>query len=299
MAAAAVMPTRSPGDTVPSDTAPNDTVLGDTVPAGVSRVRSEKLMEPEARRAWSVFERRMQAEGLNVWLIRSREEVEPAFNSRRGAHHADLGAPSTFHPSYRAAVLLGSAGASFWRMCREARREPAPDPLDRHTEHTVEQALKALRPADPTVLAAYPFAHQRRIVPFLALLEGTTLLRYAPFGVSLHARFGPWFAWRAVLLTEHALPPTALPAQSPCASCPTPCVSACPAGAVAKAGFDWQLCVNHRVAEASCRATCLARVACPVGQEHRYTDEQMAYHYGISLRTILAEGWAEGEARHP
>ena len=67
-----------------------------------------------------------------------------------------------------------------------------------------------------------------------------------------------------------------------------------PAGAGAKAGFDWQGCVNYRVSENTCRNTCLARMACPVGPEHRYTEDQMAYHYGVSLRSILAEGWARG-----
>ena len=61
---------------------------------------------------------------------------------------------------------------------------------------------------------------------------------------------------------------------------------------MAKSGFDWQACVDYRVAENTCRDTCLARQACPVGPDHRYSREQMGYHYRISLRTILAEGWA-------
>lgn len=277
-------------------------------------------MKPDAIAAWTALERHMLELGLNVWLLRSRQQVEPAFAARAAAGKDTVGndtvdndtagknsagkategeeppsSISLLHPACKTIVLLGSAGREFWEQCLAARQGGEPDPMDRHTERVVEQAMDELRRADPTALAAYPFAHERQIVPFLALLEGTPLLRHTPFGVALHSRFGPWFAWRAALLTALPLPPTALEGPSPCEACPAPCVAACPVGAVKKTGFDWQTCVTHRVAEETCRETCLARMACPVAPQYRYSGEQMAYHYGISLRTILSEGWAKTE----
>ena len=267
-------------------------------------------MKPDAIPAWTALERRMQDLGLNVWLVRTRQQVESAFAApattgkdtvrKETAGDDAPGSLSALLPACKSVVLLGSAGQQFWEQCLPERQGGEPNPIDLHTERVVEQAMDELRRADPTAVAAYPFAHRRRIVPFLALVEGTPLLRHAPFGVAVHSRFGPWFAWRAALLTELSLPPTALAGPSPCEACPAPCVAACPAGAVNKGGFDWQLCVNHRaaeersrVAEETCRETCLARMACPVAAQYRYSDEQMAYHYGVSLRTILAEGWAK------
>ena len=70
-----------------------------------------------------------------------------------------------------------------------------------------------------------------------------------------------------------------------CASCATQdCVAACPADAVeVGARFNLAACFNHRAAPgSSCACTCLSRRACPVGSQYQYSDEQMAYHYGIS-----------------
>jgi len=259
------------------------------------------MMEPSARAAWTAFKRQAEAEGLNVRMVRTRKAVESAFAAASGS----AASPAVFHPTYRRAVLLGSAGTPLWERFRAA----GPDggtahPLDRYTERAVERVLAALRGVDAGAVAVYPFSHARRIVPFLAFLQDTSLLRMTPFGVGVHARFGPWFAWRAAVLTSLPLPASALPTkntaaesprqESPCVACPAPCTDACPAGVVAKAGFGWQGCVDFRVREAPCRATCLAREACPVGAEFRYAPEQMAYHYEVSLRTILAEGWARG-----
>ena len=252
-------------------------------------------MEPSARAAWTAFERQAEAEGLNVRIVRTRKAVESAFAAGSGRSSSS---PAAFHPTYRRAVLLGSAGTPLWERFQAAGPGGGTaHPLDRYTERAVERVLGALREADAGAVAVYPFEHARRIVPFLAFLQDTSLLRVTPFGVAVHARFGPWFAWRAAVLTSLPLPASSLSAESPCAACPAPCTDACPAGVVAKAGFGWQGCVDFRVREAPCRATCLARQACPVGVEFRYGPEQMAYHYEVSLRTILAEGWAQTDRR--
>ncbi|MCZ6843165.1 MAG: hypothetical protein O7G32_10075 [SAR324 cluster bacterium] len=257
--------------------------------------------------AWSSLSQEADTAGLNLRLVLPRERVEQGFRSKEegaaealtGATHTRVfpgGSPGAYHPSYECAVLLGTAGRRFWERfmaLQGSARDKEPNPMDRYTERVVEELLEGLRGADATAVAAYPFEHPRRIMPFLALLEGNSQLQFTPFGVGVDTEFGPWFAWRAVLLTVLPLPLSTLTGTSPCAACPAPCVSACPAGVVAKERFDWQGCVSYRVHEQPCRSTCLARMACPVGTEYRYGGEQMAYHYNASLRMIEAGGWAK------
>jgi epoxyqueuosine reductase len=116
----------------------------------------------------------------------------------------------------------------------------------------------------------------------------------SPFWVGVDAEWGSWFAYRAVVLTDTALPVTPRRERvSPCLTCAdTPCVRACPAGALANGAMEscrLLACLNHRVQPASpCQDRCQARNACPIGVAHRYTDEQTAYHYLQSMPAVRA-----------
>lgn len=53
--------------------------------------------------------------------------------------------------------------------------------------------------------------------------------------------------------------------------------------------FALERCIAYRVRDDSkCIHTCLARIACPVGGEHRYDADQLRHAYSISLRTLRA-----------
>ena len=257
---------------------------------------------PSSRTHWHLFQQRAEAAGLNVRMVLARDGVEQSLGSAPRSRPAGslTGAalppsnfrPSDLHPGYQRVVLLGSSGKTFWARFRaHQRRQPSssPNPLDAFTERRVERLVKPLRGADPEAIAAYPFQHSRRLVPFLALLQGTTLLKTTPFGVIVHPEHGPWFAWRAAIFTALPFPVSTLPRQPVCTPCPAPCVTACPAGAVSKEGFNWRACVDFRLSGPTCRLTCLARLACPVGEKYRYGKEQMTYHYGASLNMIRKE----------
>jgi epoxyqueuosine reductase len=113
----------------------------------------------------------------------------------------------------------------------------------------------------------------------------------SPLGQGINPTYGVWFAYRAVFLTTAELPLTGgAPRPSPCDAClDKPCLSACPAGAVQPARFDIDGCANYRLQPASpCADRCLARMACPYFPEHRYSLEQIRYHYGRSLETLAA-----------
>jgi ferredoxin len=268
------------------------------------------MPDSAAPSCWEALQEQAEAVGLNVRLVLPREEAErgfpaaggpasaPAAAPDRSARLAPTGDPAALYPAYARAALLGSAGRVFWEGFRHwlaELDEPPPDPLDRYTEITVEHLLQIVQREDPAAVAAYPFRHPRRVVPFLGLLRGSPLLEIIPFGVAVHPEMGPWYAWRAVLLTRLPLPVTVLPARRVCADCPAPCVAACPARAVHKQRFQWESCADYRVAETTCRETCLARMACPAGTAYRYGEEQLAYHYRASLRMIEAARKSSGQ----
>jgi hypothetical protein len=234
--------------------------------------------------AWTRFADQADAEGLTVRWVVARERIDPHF-AHKPEGQGPL-APADLHPGYRRAVLLGSGGGRFWE--RFSGEDPYPaslrsDPLDEYTEHRVQALLDILRADDPGAVAAYPFTHLHQIVPFLGLTRSLHFLQTAPFGVTLDPVHGPWFAWRAALLTAAPYPESDFPDAAPCAACAAPCETACPAGAVDRQGFRWRDCTEYRLSETPCRETCLAREACPVGAASRYPDAETRYHYRQSL----------------
>jgi len=246
--------------------------------------------------------------GLNRIVVRESSRVEAGFAGLEGY----AGVPAKLRADYAFAVIVGSGGPDLWRgflnwRKDEARDEaaPKPDPLDRYTVYLAEQLTAPLRVADPGLVAAFPFRHSKQVRPFLSLLQGSVQARATPFGLSFDRQYGPWLGWRLVLLTTLDLSSqlTEAPAQGTgeiaCDSCEgrpdTPCVRACPAGAVNVSGFDWEACTRFRLEQTACRDSCAARLACPVGREHRYPPDEMAHHYGASLREI--ERYYSGNSR--
>lgn len=132
-------------------------------------------------------------------------------------------------------------------------------------------------------------------LPLLALLAAAGWLRPGPFMNTLHARYGSWWAVRAVIaLDAGADAPGEALGPSPCLDCSAPCVPACPAAAVGKPGWEAQRCLAQRVTIGSgCARRCIARESCPAGREWRYEPATIAYHYGASQQTL--QRWRGGE----
>jgi len=241
----------------------------------------------------AAFRSAAAAQGLNrLWVV-PRAAVE----ARYASLPASIPRPSALHPGYRTALVLVSAGPDFWRGFRASLAPGAavPDPtahaLDRYTEAVVEALADALRAADPGLCTVYPFHHARQVLGFARLLGDASWLGAAPFGVQVEPQAGPWWALRGALLTGLDWPPdppSAAGAESPCIRCPAPCVTACPAGAVSKAGLDWHACAPFRLGGPTCAETCLARLACPVAPHLRYDADAIAHHYRASLRELAA-----------
>ncbi|MCG8668999.1 MAG: hypothetical protein MI867_06265 [Pseudomonadales bacterium] len=189
---------------------------------------------------------------------------------------------------YRQLLLLGHGGKELWQALETAKIK-SNDPVD---DYTVQQIRDFLAQEFPGISfeIIYPGEHP---VGLQKLGELAGWHFPSPFRVGINDYWGTWFAYRAVVLLENVIAEPSSGSQtnykSPCVECATkPCVERCPVGAVSVDGFDADACMQYRKSpQSACRHTCLARVACPVGSQHRYSDEQLHYHYTCSLNTIL------------
>ncbi len=188
-----------------------------------------------------------------------------------GADAYDAAAPAgyrsrDFMPAgARGVVVAGSVGPTLWRAFRARTREQAslwddPNPYDTfvatllaHVDAALEREGIAFRRFE----AAF---HAPVRVSFIALAKIAALGTPGPFRLLIDPRYGPWWALRGAWLVDAEVdPPRAL--RPACEVCAAPCV-----GGWEKAGEITS-------------ATAEVRSRCVVGQEHRYDDDQIAYHY--------------------
>lgn len=189
--------------------------------------------------------------------------------------------------AYTQLVLIGHRGRDVWTTL-QARGLHGSDPLDQFVTETLRAWMHVAAPGAPwkQLFPGETAVNLQR----LGALAGWH--HPSPFGLGVDAEWGSWFAYRALVLTTTHWPTT--PARSTTAPCPNcvkrPCVAACPVGALSDEltpAARLQSCVQHRIQPASsCADRCLARLACPVGAEHRYSDAQMRHHYLQSLPVI-------------
>ncbi len=182
-------------------------------------------------------------------------------------------------------VLLGMGGPGLWNRIKN-NLENSPDPFDDDAVSSVHTlALEFWGCAKVDLLYPGPLP-----LPLQKIGQFAGWCHPSPIGIDLHPRYGPWFAFRAVFLIDSPLPSDAYDTtEAPCKSCQTkPCVSMCPAQAVqARSPLNSQACVVQRLLPHSvCGDRCLSRLACPVGKQWRYPDEQIAYHGRHSLESL-------------
>jgi hypothetical protein len=183
---------------------------------------------------------------------------------------------------YRQLILIGHGGKHLWAALKDSGIA-SENPIDDFSSATVRQWLAAHR---HTII--YP---TRDSLGLQALGKLAGWHHASPFMVGINETWGSWYAYRVVALSDTDFAPTVRQTTaSPCAQCrDKPCLGSCPAGALSDDTFDLEKCIAYRKQPTSrCRATCLARVSCPVGAEHRYCDEQIAHTYTISMRMIEA-----------
>lgn len=186
--------------------------------------------------------------------------------------------------SCRQLILIGHAGRKLWEAVK-ASGISSPDPIDDFTVRTVRQWFAACQPRNRYDIL-YPGT---RPIGLQSLGKLAGWHHPSPFLVGIDSEWGTWYAYRAAVVADTNFEPTRrVESDSPCTSCDHKvCIAACPAGAMDDGQFDLKKCVAYRKQEGSrCADTCVARTSCPVGSEHRYTDEQICHSYSISLRFL-------------
>ena len=184
---------------------------------------------------------------------------------------------------FRQLILLGHGGKRLWTQVKVAGM-PGEHPIDDYTikiivqvftAHFINNKYRILYPGET------PVGLQQ-----LGALAGWH--HPSPFMLGIDRAWGSWFAYRAAVLADtDFLPFLPVDRSNPCTTCDSrPCLTHCPADALA-GGFSLHKCINYRKQPNSlCRHTCLARLSCPVGIEHRYDEDQMRHTYALSLKAI-------------
>lgn len=182
--------------------------------------------------------------------------------------------------NHQALALFGNGGPTLWSHLSPPF-DDSQNPIDTFAALKIDQFLQDVRPGQ-VVMPLFPVAGVH--APLQRVARFLNLSRPSPLGLDLHPEFGPWFAFRRLLLLEGpSLEFPELPDHDPaCASCADkPCQTACPVNAVqeTQAAFNLKACATHRLSPLSpCLPRCASRFACPAGRQHQYSKEQMDYH---------------------
>jgi methylmalonic aciduria homocystinuria type C protein len=172
----------------------------------------------------------------------------------------------------------------FWRVFREAldadpNLRTAVNPIDDYTEARIGFATAAL---GRSTLVSYVHVVDPAPMPIQRIAHASGLAFLSPSHLSIHPTYGPWLAFRAaIVLDEDELPLSGELDDGPCSRCNKPCLPALEVAVastrdptVSSLGDSWPLWAK-------------VRDACPVGKAHRYSDDQIRYHYAKD-RAMLA-----------
>jgi methylmalonic aciduria homocystinuria type C protein len=197
------------------------------------------------------------------------------------SEHPSLKPLDTFGREHVLALLIGNTRALWPALKRAVNERPdllTHDPVDRHVEDSVLAAVEQL-----SKTSRVHFGHHRGpdMVSMLHVAEASGLAHIGPAHLAVHSEHGLWFALRAVVVIDWPWEGDVTPAPNLCSDCSAPCAEALdkaleqqPATWTGPGmGADWRNWVK-------------IRDVCPVGQDARYSDEQIRYHYALDLSTL-------------
>lgn len=202
----------------------------------------------------------LSAAGLDVML---------AFDLRAALEVAGVDAATvpTLGRARPLALLVGNSRALWPIAAPVLASDRLPHPLDRYVERHVDAARASA--GGPTEVVFGHTADERGFVPLQRIAAAAGLGRLAPSHLLVHHALGPWLALRAIIVFDAdatAATCQPLPQPSPC-DCARQCEVALVHAQQARGADAW-------------RAWLAVRDACPIGRDARYSDEQIAFHYG-------------------
>lgn len=169
-------------------------------------------------------------------------------------------------------VLAGNTRA-MWPRFLEGADRTLDDALDGWIEETFSRALTPITSVRDVIFSHEP---PPRRLPMQRLARHSGFTPLSEGQLLAHPVYGPWFALRAVIVTDVPGPSGARPAVGPpCAGCDAPCK---PAFEHACEANDAR--VKPGLLRQNWRPWLAVRDACPVGRDHRYSEEQIRFHYG-------------------
>lgn len=215
--------------------------------------------------------------GLNLQFVFNINELPPSIIEFLDKQVDEL-------RQYRQLILIGHGGKALWKSLAETALV-VENPIDSFTLDVVAKWLSALN----SHIRSHVIYPNNQSIDLVALGKLAGWHHESPFKVGINNNWGPWFAYRAVVLADSrfAITPP-LSAPSPCIACTsTPCIKRCPADACGEAGLDIDKCIRYRkTPHSECASTCLARMSCPIQSQHRYAEAQMNFHYTESMKII-------------
>ena len=176
------------------------------------------------------------------------------------------------------ALLIGDQGGSHWEAFSKSGflGDGKLDPMNRWTETIVGKLADHL-----SARPLFPFGE--RVWPFQQWAQAATGMAQSPLGLLIHPEYGLWNALRGAMVFDETFqipPPPKL--ANPCATCvERPCLNTCPVSAFWEDHYYVESCRAHVASKegADCKLTgCKARLACPIGQQHQYSQAQQAFH---------------------
>jgi len=190
------------------------------------------------------------------------------------------------YADYRQLILIGHTGREMWKQLQSSECKAVDDPID---SFSVDRTQRWCAEQAPEASYEIIYPASQGVVPLQTLGKLAGWHHDSPFCVGINQAWGSWFAYRVAILADSDFNTTEqLQSSSPCEGCEAkPCINACPANALLGGDFAMGSCINYRLSEGSrCKNSCLSRLTCPVADEHRYSLEQIHYHYSRSMKTI-------------
>ena len=203
----------------------------------------------------------LRADGLDLTATTTAQQYNPLVDEP--FRLPDYGRSSTL------VLVIGNTKA-LWPHITKVWDEPdyAADPVDTYCDQAIERAIAAVDVSYD--LRLYHEAPPRRIA-MQRLAQVAGLAGLSESHLCVHPEFGPWIALRAAVVFDtdgEASTPASVPCD--CAVGCQPALTAALDAGEPKTGTD--VATNWH-------AWLAVRDACPVGQSHRYSAQQIRYHY--------------------